>query len=103
MVAMPQRTLRTFIAACTLAAALLLALPGPVHAAPGMVTVDGWTVVWKWMWRMWGGGTAKSGSLIDPNGTPVPSGSGIDPNGGTALDGSSNSDVGRVQAESGPK
>jgi hypothetical protein len=84
---MPQRTLRTLLTACALAAALLVCLPGPVHAVPRVVTVDGWEMVWKWVWKLWGGGGEKSGSGIDPNGQPVPSGSGIDPNGGTSPSG----------------
>lgn len=84
---MPQRTLRTLLAACALSAALLVCLPEPVHAAPRVVTVDGWEVVWKWVWKLWGGGGEKSGVAIDPDGEPVPRGSGIDPNGGTAPSG----------------
>ena len=82
MVAMPQRTLRTLFAACALVAALLLCLPGPVHAAPKAVATDGWSVVWKWMWKLWVGVTEKSGTHIDPNGGMAPGGGSIDPNGG---------------------
>ncbi|HSG41112.1 MAG TPA: hypothetical protein VLE27_15850 [Thermoanaerobaculia bacterium] len=89
---MPQRTPRALFAACALAAVLLLCLPGPVHAAPGTVTMDGWSMAWKWMWKLWGGGTEKSGSHIDPNGTTAPRGNGVDPDGVGAGDSGSGID-----------
>jgi hypothetical protein len=81
MAAMPQRTLRVLFAACTLAAALLVCLPGPVHAAPRAAAVEGRERVWEWIWRLWGGEGEKSGVAIDPNGKPDPSGSGTAPSG----------------------
>ena len=84
---MPQRTLRVLFAACTLTAALLVCLPGPVHAAPRVAAVEGWERAWEWIWRLWGGGGEKSGGAIDPDGKPAPSGGAIDPNGGTAPSG----------------
>lgn len=82
MAAMPQRSLRVLFAACALAAALLVCLPGSAQAAPRVATVDGWEVVWKWVWRLWGGGGEKSGVAIDPDGQPAPNGTGTVPSGG---------------------
>jgi hypothetical protein len=58
-----------------------LALPFPAQAAPVRPGFRSSAVleslpasVWKWASRLWPAALQKNGSMVDPNGTPVPAG-----------------------------